>query len=304
MHGHAIPGGMFINDKSGRSMLVTGTLVAQIFTCVTGNEKMSNARAEAVTFLDRANASSQRGDLADAAKSWSMALAIFRETRELDAGGDFEFVLLWELAKCFDKMHRSLDAEQYFFAALELSQTKFGREFSNSYNCINSLGVLYENLGRLEEAIAMYKRSIAGRAKILGKLHWDTAMSLLELGNVYLKLGDCAAALPLFERSLRGFEHAEGPHHNLALFVMNNLTNVYFELGLSEDLLQLLRRLIPRATETWGPEHFLTGSAVRTYIQCCGKDNLPEGIAQLMHGYRQSYKQTRSEVARWVLEVC
>jgi tetratricopeptide (TPR) repeat protein len=293
-----------MNDESGRSMLVTGTLIGQIHLCIVDNEKMSSARAEAVTFLTRASASNRRGDLADAAKSWSMALAIFREIRELDAGGDFELVLLWELANCFDKMHRSLDAEQYFFAALELSQTKFGREFSNSYNCINCLGVLYENLGRLEEAIAMYKRSIAGRAKILGKLHWDTAMSLQELGNVYLKLEDYAAALPLLERSLRGFEHAEGPHHNFALFVMNNLTNVYSELGLSEDLLQLLRRLIPRATETFGPEHLLTGAAVREYIRCCGKVNLPEGIAQLIHGYRQSYKQTRSEVARWVLEVC
>jgi tetratricopeptide (TPR) repeat protein len=256
------------------------------------SEKIGKARAEAVTLLNRANA----------AKAWSTALSIFREVPELDPGGDFELVVLWELSKCLDNMHRSFNAELYFFATLEHSQKKFGREFSNSYNCANCLGVLYENLGRLGEASAMYQRSIAGRAKVLGEWHWDTAMSLQELGTVNLRLEDYEATLPLFERALKGFENGEGPHRNFTLFVMSNLSNVYLELGMDEELRRLLSRLIPRAAEALGAEHPVTGEAVRKYIECCGKGDLPDGVARLIQGYRQSYEQTRSEVVRWVLD--
>ncbi|TKA62584.1 hypothetical protein B0A49_10856 [Cryomyces minteri] len=267
--GHGIPGGMFISDKSKRTMFVTGTLVAEIYLCIVDNHEI--------------------GDLAGSTKQWKMAVSILRKTPQIDPDGNFEL---------------SFDAELYFFATLELSQAKFGRESSNGYNCINCLGVLYENLGRMGEAMAMYKRSIAGRAKIEGELYWDTAMSLQELATVYLKLEDFAAARPLYERSLRGFEHAEGPHHNYALFVVSNLSNVYQKLGMFVDLLGLLGRLIPRATETLGAEHIITGAAVRKYIECCGTVNLPHQVAQLVQGYKRSYQQTRSEVARWVLELC
>lgn len=304
LHGHGGPGGMFMNDKSKRSMLITATLVEQILAYFVKSEKISKARAKAVTLLKRANASNQRGDLANAVNAWSTALSIFREVPELDPSGDFELVVLWELANCLDKMHQSLDAELYFFATLEHSQKKFGREFSNSYKCVNCLGVLYENLGRLDEASAMYQRSIAGRAKVLGEWHWDTAMSLQELGTVNLKLEDYEAALPLFERALRGFENGEGPHRNFTLFVMSNLSNVYLRLGMDEELRRLLNLLIPKAAEELGAEHPVTGEAVCKYIECCGKENLPDGVTTLVEGYRQSYERTRSEVARWILEMC
>lgn len=304
IHGHGIPGGMFIGDKSNRTILITGSLMGEIIRCIVDYRETGKWRAETALLLNDANASKEQGNLAKAVDTWSQALSILHKNPELDPNGTFELVVLWEVAKCLDNLKRSLDAEEYFLATLKLSERKFGREFSNSYNCINCLGVLYENLGHMGEAAAMYQRSIAGRAKILGELHWDTAMSLQELGTIYLRLNNYAAARPLLEKSLRGFENDEGPHENFTLFVMTNLCNVYQDLGMVVELRQVLNRSVPMAVQRLGPEHLVTGAAVRKYVECYGKAHLPQGILTLIQGYRESYRGTGSEVARWVLEVC
>ena len=287
---------------------MSAILLADICDHIAGSGKSGNVRPEAVQLFDTAKDRSAAGDLAGAAEAWKRLLAIFRKYHQLDPGGTFEMVGLWELARCFDALHLSLEAELVLLATLELSQAKFGRECRNNYNCINRLAVLYENLGRLDEAEAMYQRSIAGRAKILGELHWDTAMSLQELAIIYVKLEDYAAARPLLEMSLRGFDQDEGPHRNFTLNVMTNLSTVYSELNMDNELLALLERLIPRATHTHGPDHLITGFAVRKYLELFGRrgggQELPQDMAQLIVIYAQIYQDTGSEIARWILELC
>jgi len=295
---------MFIGDESNRTVLITGTLTADIIRCIVDYRETGKWRAKLAVLLNSANASKEQGAPAKAVNAWNEALFIFHENPELDPDGTFELVVLWEVAKCLDDLHRALDAEVYFLATLKLSERKFGREFPNSYNCINCLGVLYENLGRMGDAAAMYQRSIAGRAKVLGELHWDTAMSLQELATIHLRLKNSAAARPLLEKSLRGFENDEGPHENFTLFVMTNLCNVYQDLGMVVELRQILDRSVPMALLKLGPEHLVTGAAVRKYVECYGKANLPQDILRLIQGYRDIYRGTGSEVARWVLEVC
>ena len=295
---------MFIGDKSNRTVLITGTLTAYILGCIVDFREKGKWRAKLAVLLNSANASKEQGALPKAVNAWNEALSIFHENPELDPDGNFELVVLWEVAKCLDDLHRALDAELYFLATLKLSERKFGRESPNSYNCINCLGVLYENLGRMGDAAAMYERSIAGRAKVLGKLHWDTAMSLQELATIHLRLNNSAAARPLLEKSLRGFEKDEGPHENFTLFVMTNLCNVYQDLGMVVELRQILDQSVPMALRKLGPEHLVTGAAVRMYVECYGKANLPQDILRVIQGYRDIYRGTGSEVASWVLEVC
>ncbi|KAF2019535.1 hypothetical protein BU24DRAFT_448012 [Aaosphaeria arxii CBS 175.79] len=301
VHGHGIPGRMFITDESNRTIVVTGHLIGNILRRIVDYGDTGKWRAKAAGLLVNANASKEQGDAAKAINNWIEALSIFHENPELDPDGTFELVVLWEVAKCLNDLQRALDAEEYFLATIKLSERKFGRESPNSYNCINCLGVLYEKLGRIGEAAAMYQRSIAGRAKVLGELHWDTAMSLQELGMIHLRLNNYAAARPLLEKSLRGFENDEGPHENFTLIVMTNLCNVYQALGMIIELRQIVDQLVPMALLKLGPEHLITGAATRKYVECYGRENLPPGLIQR---YRDIYKGTGSEVARWVLELC
>ena len=306
---HGVPGRMFIRDKSDRILAISGTLLGGcLYPCIVPGAPAANARSEAAQLLSHASSSSSRGDLGSAARAWGSALSIFQSHDTLDPNGMFRLVILWELAKCLDSMHASLDAELLFYRFLDFSYAQSGRESINNYQAINSLGVLYDNLGRPQEAAEMYARSIGGRAKLLGPLHYDTAMSLQELGTVYLRLDKYAAARPLFESSLAGFQRGEGPHLNLTLMVMHNLCTVYGQLNMLEKLLPLLDTLVQRAPPTFGLGHLITGAAIRKWLEYNRNrrtdDELPADIRGFVKEYREMYRQTKSEVARWVLEVC
>ena len=307
---HGVPGRMFIRDKSDRILAISGTLFGGcLFPRIIDSPAAASARSEAVQLLNQASASSSRGDLGSAARAWGSALSILQSHDTLDPNGMFRLVVLWELAKCLDSMHASLEAEVLFYRFLDFSYAQSGREHINIYQAINSLGVLYDNLGRPQEAAEMYARSIGGRAKLLGPLHHDTAMSLQELGTVYLRMEEYAGACPLFEASLAGLvQKGEGPHRNLTLMVMHNLCTVYGNLNMLEKLLPLLDTLVQRAPATFGLGHLMTGAAIRKWLQYNRNgrrdDELPADIKGFVEEYREMYRQSESEVARWVLEVC
>jgi tetratricopeptide (TPR) repeat protein len=54
---------------------------------------------------------------------------------------------------------------------------------------VNSLGILYSDQGRLEEAEAMFQRALEGYAKALGPDHTWTLTTVNNLGNLYKNQG-------------------------------------------------------------------------------------------------------------------
>lgn len=301
LQGHGIPGKMYLNDNSKRIRVVTGDVVAEVMMRIWDSPRIGNSREKTSALFFRASLSHEKGDLKDAAWCYRNALRILREYPWLDPQGTFELVTLFELAKILDETHVTVDAEFFYLQATRVAQRTFGRNNENIYKFINCLGVLYESLGLLQDAMGMYQRSMAGRLLLLGDAHYDSAMSTQELATVHMRLDDFESARVLYEKALPGFERSQGPTGQFAMNVSANLCEVYRKLGRLQELKYLSDRMIPRAAASLGPAHIITGAAVRRYIEVFGLQNLPEEVSRLIEYYKQSYAYDRNEVARWSL---
>ena len=61
-------------------------------------------------------------------------------------------------------------------------EASLGEENEVAFETLNSLGGFLQENGEYEEAIKVKERCLAGRIKVLGKDHRDTAGSLMGLG--------------------------------------------------------------------------------------------------------------------------
>ncbi|KAJ5627818.1 Disease resistance protein [Penicillium lividum] len=73
---------------------------------------------------------------------------------------------------------------------------------------LHSLGFLYADQGRLQEAEAMYERALEGKEKACGREHTSTLGTINNLGNLYANQGRLQEAEAMFKRALEGYEAA------------------------------------------------------------------------------------------------
>jgi tetratricopeptide (TPR) repeat protein len=65
---------------------------------------------------------------------------------------------------------------------------------------VNNLGILYTDLGRLDEAEKMYQRALQGKEKAWGPEHTSTLSTVNNLGLLYTDLGRLDEAEKMYER--------------------------------------------------------------------------------------------------------
>jgi len=109
--------------------------------------------------------------------------------------------------------------------------------------------------GKFQEAVPLFKRSLALCEKALGPQHPDTADSLNNLGSAYKNIGDYDKALPLYERALAIWEKSIGPKHPFTADILNDLGFFYDSIGNQDKALQLYERALAIRQQSSGPEH-------------------------------------------------
>jgi tetratricopeptide (TPR) repeat protein len=70
---------------------------------------------------------------------------------------------------------------------------------------MNNLATGYRELGRTDDAIALYEETLRLSTERLGERHADTLTSMLNLGDVYLSIGKTKEAEPKLLAAYRGF---------------------------------------------------------------------------------------------------
>ena len=138
---------------------------------------------------------------------------------------------------------------------LRLQEETLGPEHADVARTLNSLGVLYEDLGRKEEAEKHYLRSLAIMEKVLGPEHADVAMTLNNLGVLYSDLGRNEEAEKHYLRSLAIYEKVWGPEHVEVATTLNNLGILCHDLGQYEEAEKHYLRSLAIYEKVWGPEH-------------------------------------------------
>ncbi len=155
------------------------------------------AQALAMTALARAELDS--GLKEQSAATGRRALALLRERM---AGDDPRLApSLFSLALGEYESRHFSEAETLLREALALWSAQRGQESLEVSTCLNDLGRICEETGRLAEGISLHRSCLAIREKRLGT-HPETAFSMGNLGTALASAGHWSEAAEMLKRSL------------------------------------------------------------------------------------------------------
>ncbi|CAG8395624.1 unnamed protein product [Penicillium salamii] len=121
-----------------------------------------------------------------------------------------------------------------------------------------SLGYLYADQSRLQEAEAMYERALEGFEKKWGREDPETLETVNNLGALYADQGRLQEAETMYERALAGFEKVCGREFTSTLSIIHNLGNLYMDQGRLQEAELMCKRALAGKEKAWGREHTST----------------------------------------------
>ncbi|KAF3810747.1 hypothetical protein GCG54_00006655 [Colletotrichum gloeosporioides] len=128
----------------------------------------------------------------------------------------------------------------------------------------HSLGELYSDQDRLDDANTMYERALQGLEKAVGLHHKDTLAIINSLGLLYSKRGQQEVAQAMLERAVQGIEKLKGPDHPHTLTAIYNLGVIYARRGQLEDAKIMYERASEGRKKLLGPDHPETLSPIHS----------------------------------------
>jgi tetratricopeptide (TPR) repeat protein len=153
-------------------------------------------------------------------------------------------------------------AVQMYQRALQGKEKAWGPEHTSTLDTVNNLGILYKDLGRLDEAEKMYQRALQGYEKAWGPEHTSTLDTVNNWGILYADLGRLDEAEKMYQRALQGKEKAWGPEHTSTLDTVNNWGILYADLGRLDEAEKMYQRALQGYEKACRPEHTSTLSTV------------------------------------------
>ena len=125
----------------------------------------------------------------------------------------------------------------------------------------NNLANAYQDAGKLEEAVTLYKQNLKDFEDLLGPDHPDTLTSRNNLANAYQDAGRLNEAIALYKQTLTDSTHILGPNHPDTLLSRNNLANAYQDAGRLNEAIALYEQALTDSTHILGPNHLYTLAA-------------------------------------------
>jgi tetratricopeptide (TPR) repeat protein len=98
-------------------------------------------------------------------------------------------------------------------------------------SALERVGNVYEQQGKLDQAMEMYQRSLSIRIKQADPSSADVAKTKCNIADVHHAKGDPGRALSLYQEALDSLTKALGPHHAKVAATQNNVANVLSDLG-------------------------------------------------------------------------
>jgi tetratricopeptide (TPR) repeat protein len=122
---------------------------------------------------------------------------------------------------------------------------------------------VYRDMGRHEEALALYERGLAALEERIGVEHEETVETLSGMARLYSSMGRHEEALAAARRGLAIRQKLYGARHLLATKSLAELAAVQLAAGQDIEALKTYGEVVALREETLGPEHELTRLARR-----------------------------------------
>ena len=109
---------------------------------------------------------------------------------------------------------------------------------------IRCLAAVYNDQGKLDEAVDICKRALVGFENVLGPDHSSTLRTVFILGRLYRKWDKMSEAEALYQRVLSGFEKILGPDHSWTRDAIYKLSTLYKNQDRLEEAETLFRQAL------------------------------------------------------------
>jgi CHAT domain-containing protein/Tfp pilus assembly protein PilF len=239
------------------------------FVCVS----MATARADLSQDYNRMLARFNRliadGQIREAEQ---VALAKLEIAKQLTDEPGIAIVALFDLARICYLDGRFTEAEQYATGAFELhQQVKHLLTDEQVYlaDCLNILGLIFDEQGRYPEAESRYQRALAIRIRMHGNRSAAVADTLNNLAGVYLSQGRYSEAEIYYNRALAIRKHLFGADHRSVVDCLGNLANVYQRQVRHTEAEPLYRKCISLKEKSLGRNHPEVGNILNNLAQLC-----------------------------------
>ena len=139
--------------------------------------------------------------------------------------------------------------------AVDALEVLLGPDHPDALASRNNLAGIYESVGRLIEAIALFERVLADSIRVLGEDHPNTLASRNNLAHAYHAGGRFTEAIALFERVLADSIRVLGEDHPSTLTSRDNLAGACKSEGRLAEATALYEQVLPDRSRVLGEDH-------------------------------------------------
>ena len=133
--------------------------------------------------------------------------------------------------------------------------TDLGSQDAVRATLMDIIGVVYQQLGMIDESERITRESLAVRRRVFGDVHADVATTLDNLGQLMRYRTRYAEAVPMHHEALSIRRAVFGPRHAAPAISLNNLGLALLQWGRPHEAEPFIREGLEIRMERLGPEH-------------------------------------------------
>ncbi|HTG33289.1 MAG TPA: tetratricopeptide repeat protein [Thermoanaerobaculia bacterium] len=201
----------------------------------------------------------------------SEAEALLKEALELDKKlPEREPAVLTNLAQVYDDRGQYGEAEKLFRQAIDLFQSKVGRDHPLTVEAMNYLGVVLDHAGKLDEALRVYTQTLSLQRQLYGEDHPKVAGALNNIGLMLLDQENFALAEAYLRQAVEIHRRTDQTPTPSTAIALSNLGKALSKLGRLTEAEASIREALALFQESLPKDHL--------YIAFCLSD-LAENLA-------------------------
>ena len=163
--------------------------------------------------------------------------------------------LFHSLGYCLDNMGDYDKALEYYGKALEIRESKLGKDHPDTATTYNNIAMVYWDKGEYDNALKYLEKTLKISESKLGKDHPDTATIYNNIALVYNDKGDYDKALEYHGKALIIREAKLGKDHLETATTYNNIALVYYNKRDYDEALEYYREALTIKETKLGNDH-------------------------------------------------
>ncbi|KAK6331356.1 hypothetical protein TWF730_004437 [Orbilia blumenaviensis] len=135
------------------------------------------------------------------------------------------------------------------------SQKEYESGDTTSLSYLGSIGLVFNGLGKYDEAMQWQQRALSTQEKVLGKDHLTTLYIMHNIAATLINQGKYSEALQWLQKALIGKEKILGKDHPSTLATVDNMAGVFHAQGKYDKAIQWLWRALTGREKVLGKDH-------------------------------------------------